>query len=370
MLSEAEIRRYSRQIKLDSLGINGQERLKQSKVLVVGAGGLGTPVIQYLSAAGIGTLGIIDYDQVSESNLHRQVLFALADVGKPKTEIISKKIKEINPFVNIYLYQEKLGTDNALEIIADFDLIIDGTDNFATRYIINDACLILDKPFIYGAIHKSEGQVTVFNLKTESGENGPTYRCLFPEPPEQSAVPNCAEVGVLGILPGIIGSFQANEAIKIITRSGNILNGELLIMDVADMVFRKLKFKRKSDYKNIQKLVDYGMTCENPEIKSISVEELQRLMLKEEIQIIDVREVQEVEICKIEPALHIPLGSIPDHLNNISKDKKVVVYCHYGMRSASAIKYIAKETGLKNLYNLEGGINEWAREIDPEMEIY
>ncbi|CAN5301025.1 molybdopterin-synthase adenylyltransferase MoeB [soil metagenome] len=370
MLSEEEIKRYSRQIKLSSFGIKGQERLKQAKVFVVGAGGLGTPVIQYLSAAGVGTLGIIDFDQISESNLHRQVLYSIDEVGKNKTEVIQTKIRQINPFVEVITYQSKLNAENALDIIADYDLVIDGTDNFATRYIINDACLILDKPFIYGAIHKSEGQVTVFNLKSESGENGPTYRCLFPEPPEQSAVPNCAEVGVLGILPGIVGSFQANEAIKIITQSGEILNGQLLIMDVANMTFRKMKFKRQSDYKHIQKLADHDLQCESPGIKSITVEDLQKLILNEKIQLIDVREQHELEICKIESAIHIPLGNVLNHLDEIAKDKKVVVYCHYGMRSASAINLITKETGQENLYNLEGGINEWAREIDPDMEVY
>lgn len=370
MLSEQEIKRYSRQIKLDSLGIDGQERLKQAKVLVVGAGGLGTPVIQYLSAAGIGKLGIIDYDKVSESNLHRQVLYTKEEVGQPKTEVIIKKIKAINPFVEVQAYQKKLNAENALEILSGYDLIIDGTDNFSTRYIINDACIILDKPFIYGAIHKTEGQVTVFNYKTDTGEKGPTYRCLFPDPPEQSAVPNCAEVGVLGILPGIIGSFQANEAIKIITQSGEVLNGQLLIMDVANMTFRKFKFKRKSDYAHIKKLVDYDLECEAPGTKTITVEDLSELMKKEEIQLIDVREAHELEICKIEPAIHIPLSHVLNRINEIAKDKKVVVYCHFGMRSASAIQQITRETGLKNLYNLEGGIDEWAREVDPEMDVY
>ncbi|MBL4654485.1 MAG: molybdopterin-synthase adenylyltransferase MoeB, partial [Bacteroidia bacterium] len=260
-LTKEEVSQYQRHIILPEIGKKGQEKLINAKVLVVGAGGLGCPILSYLAAAGIGTIGIIDADVVDATNLHRQVLYGKDDIGKPKVEIAKKKLSQLNPFIQINIYQERLDSSNALKIFQDYDLIADGTDNFPTRYLINDACVISDKPFVFGSIFKFEGQVSVFNFKNKSGKKGPTYRCLFPEPPSPGSVPNCAEIGVMGVLPGIIGSMQANEVIKIFIGIGDVLNGKLLVYDSLTAEVNTLNFDRVEENCDISELIDYEQFC-------------------------------------------------------------------------------------------------------------
>lgn len=370
MLSNEELKRYNRHIILPEFGKEAQEKLKNAKVLVIGAGGLGSPALLYLTAAGIGTIGIIDFDKVDESNLQRQVLFTTEDIGEYKAEAAAARLTKLNPHLKFIIQNLTLNKDNALSIFNDYDLIIDGSDNFPTRYLVNDACVILDRPLVFGSIFKFEGQVTVFNYIDNEGNRGPTYRCLFPEPPSPGEVPNCSEIGVLGVLPGMIGSIQANEAIKVITGIGEVLSGKLFMMDALTMKTSLLRFSPVEDNFKIKDLADYEEFCglvSNK--KSISVSELKAIIGKgEELVLIDVRERFEYEICNLGGEL-IPLNSIPANLHKIPKDKTTVVYCHHGMRSASAIKYLEQQ-GFKNLLNLEGGIDAWAREIDEEMERY
>jgi sulfur-carrier protein adenylyltransferase/sulfurtransferase len=358
MFSKSELKQYSRQIILPELGLAGQEKLKQAKVLVIGAGGLGCPVLQYLAAAGVGKLGIVDHDVVDESNLHRQILFNSNDIGKSKALVASEKISSQNFFVTAEPYILKLAQDNAKEIFSGYDIVIDCSDNFETRYLINDTCVILDIPFISGSVFKFEGQLSVFNYK-----NGPDYRSVFPEAPEDTM--NCAEIGVLGVLPGIIGTLQANEAIKIITGIGEILSGKLLIFDSLTMDFILVQIKKsviKKDFENV---------AENSNgIKEITSVQLQeKLQSRNPPQIIDVREDYEFAICSLDSD-HIPLNEIPGNTDRISKDKDVVFLCHHGMRSWSAIKYLQENFEFKNLYNLKGGIHAWAEEVDRSMNKY
>jgi sulfur-carrier protein adenylyltransferase/sulfurtransferase len=340
---------------------------------VVGAGGLGCPVLQYLTAAGVGTIGIVDDDRVDASNLQRQVLYATDEVGQYKADVAARKLRAQNPFIRLKPYLTRLTKDNALEIMRDYDLVVDGTDNFATRYLINDACVLLNKPLVYGAIYKFEGQVSVFNYTAPDGTAGPTYRCLFPDPPAAGSVPNCAEIGVLGILPGIIGTYQANEVIKVITGIGKTLSGELLMIDLLTMTTRKMKVRRTFDTSQLTELGDYEEVCAVPEadLKELTPEELAgKLSRGEDIQLIDVREPYEFDICRIENAQLIPMNSIQRNLHKISRDKPVVFICHHGMRSAQVLEYVKRQTGLTKLYNLTGGIHAWAEEVDPEMEMY
>lgn len=373
-MTKEELNRYSRHIILPEFGLEAQEKLKKARVLVIGAGGLGCPILQYLTAAGVGLLGIVDDDAVSESNLQRQILYATEDIGRLKVEIAQKKLQAQNPFVEVKTYATRLTTANALAILKDYDLVVDGTDNFATRYLINDACILLDKPLVYGAIYKFEGQVSVFNWKDASGNYGPTYRCLFPEQPLKDSIPNCAEIGVLGVLPGIIGTFQANEVIKLITGIGNPLSGELLMMDLLTMTTRKIKVRKSFDTSSITALGNYEEMCQIDEeqgIKTLSPEELKsKLDEGEDIQLVDVREPYEFEICQIQSSLLIPMNTIPKNIHKIATDKPVVVICHHGMRSAQVIEYLEREAQLRNLYNLSGGIHAWAEEVAPEMPIY
>lgn len=368
-LSKSELSRYNRHIILSEVGVEGQLKLKSARVLIVGAGGLGCPIAQYLVAAGVGTVGIIDDDAVSASNLQRQILFDTRDVGKSKVKVAAEKLGFQNPEVSIIPIEERLTTINAFDVVDDYDILVDGTDNFPTRYLLNDVAVIKDKVLVYGSIFKFDGQVSVFNYL-----GGPTYRCLFPEPPDAGSIPNCAQVGVVGVLPGVVGALQANEVIKIILGVGDVLSGKLLCLDLLSLSQQILLFEKVSQ--PIESLSDYEAFCglydvDEMSSKSWSVSELkERLDIGEEIQLIDVREIFEFEIAKLQNADLIPLNSIPNHVSTIRRDIPVVVYCHHGMRSASAINYLKTEYGFNNLINLEGGIDAWSIDIDQTVSRY
>lgn len=353
-LSSDEYKRYSRHLLLSEIGREGQEKLKAAKVLVIGAGGLGCPALLYLTAAGVGTIGIIDHDTVDFSNLQRQVLYKESDIGQPKVTCAKAHLSAQNPFINISTFETQLTSRNALEIIADFDFVIDGSDNFATRYLVNDACVMLDKPFIYGAIHRFSGQIAVFNY-----QNGPTYRCLFPEPPLPGEVPSCSEAGVLGVLPGIIGSFQATEAIKMITEIGEVASGKLVLIDTLTLEFNKLNIKKVEKNNQIDKLIDYEAFCGavNPEndIQEMSPAEFRKLMEEEKrFQLIDVRESLEYNNYNIGGKL-IPLKELESRLSEISREQMVVVHCQSGGRSKKAVEILRKH-GFEDVFNLTGGL--------------
>ncbi|MFN3403424.1 MAG: molybdopterin-synthase adenylyltransferase MoeB [Cytophagaceae bacterium] len=373
MLTPEEHKRYNRHIILKELGMEGQEKLKNAKVLVVGAGGLGCPVLQYISAAGVGTIGIIDGDNVDESNLHRQVLYAVEDIGKAKASVAATKLKQQNPYTNFITYKESLTTDNALDVVGKYDIVVDGTDNFSTRYLCNDACVILNKPLVSGAIFKFEGQISVFNLTDKEGNKGPTYRCLFPEPPLPGEVPTCSEAGVIGVLPGLIGTMQANEVIKIITGIGQPLSGRLLLFDALTMNQSIVTFAANPENFNLNCLGTYNFSCDTEDLSEkneISVEELKQWMDSgKNFSLLDVREEYEREICNLGGIL-IPMNYIRDHIEKIPTEKPVVVYCHHGMRSAMIVKFLKQEFQYKNLINLEGGIHAWAKKIDSKMPVY
>ena len=366
MLSKQEIERYSRHLLLNEIGAEGQEKLKQAKVLVIGAGGLGCPVLQYLAAAGTGTIGIIDDDKVEMSNLQRQILFTEQELGLNKAQAAKKKLETQNPHIKIIAHPLHISSVNALDIIKNYEVIIDGSDNFPTRYLINDACVILNKPLVFGSIFKFEGQISVFNYK-----QGPTYRCLFPKPPKEGEVPNCSEVGVLGVLPGIIGSLMASEALKIILEIGTVLSGKLFVFDALAMNNSVISFDRIEANTRIVKLIDYERFC-SPSIerettsllnKEISAAELKRLMdEKSDFQLIDVREKSEFIISNIKGE-NIPLGSIENNIDKIAHDRKVVMHCKAGTRSRKAIEMLEKKYGYTNLYNLTGGIDAWMKTI-------
>ncbi len=371
--SKAELERYSRHLIIPEFNIEGQRRLKNAKVLVVGTGGLGSPLLLYLTAAGVGTIGILDFDVVDDSNLQRQVLFSVDDVGKPKVEAAKKRLERLNSHVNFQVYNTMLTSKNALEIIKEYDLVADGTDNFPTRYLVNDACVILGKPNVYGSIFRFEGQVSVFNYKS-----GPHYRDLFPTPPPPGLVPSCAEGGVIGVLPGIIGSLQANEVLKILSGIGETLSGRLFLFDALTFETRTLKIHKNPETPEIKELIDYDQFCglnlngkaNKEDVKEITVEELKALRdSKEDVQLIDVREAYEYDICNLEGEL-IPLGRILDSFEKIASNKKVIVYCRSGARSATAITQLERKYGFDNLYNLKGGVLAWADRIDTSMAKY
>jgi molybdopterin/thiamine biosynthesis adenylyltransferase/rhodanese-related sulfurtransferase len=384
MLSNEELRRYSRHLVLQEFGMDRQLLLKQSKVLVVGAGGLGSPALLYLAAAGVGTLGIVDHDSVDVSNLQRQVLFSVEDIGKNKATQAAARLGKLNPLVAITSYPVKITAANAIDIAGKYDVVLDGTDNFPTRYLLNDACILLNKPLVYGSILRLEGQVSVFNLELTKGIFSSNYRDLFPVPPDPASVPNCEQAGVLGVLPGIIGSMQANEVIKIITGHGEPLADKLLLFDSGSSTQTMIRIKNQNSRKDIKHLIDYDEFCgindgknkslkTNPDsnqMKEVTVQELKKLIdSKADFQLIDVREPHEFDICDLGGEL-IPQGDIPSSVDKISKDKQVVIHCRSGARSGNMVQWLEKNHGFTNLYNLKGGILAWAKEIDPSMPQY
>ena len=378
-LSKEEVRRYSRHLIMPEVGLEGQLKLKRARVLMIGTGGLGAPLGLYLAAAGVGHLGLVDFDVVDSSNLQRQVTFTTADVGKPKSEAAKARLLALNPMIEIEAYETRLTSDNALELFRDYDIIVDGTDNFPTRFLVNDACLLLGKPNVYGSIFRFEGQATVFGYP-----GGPCYRCLYPEPPPPGLVPSCAEGGVLGVLPGIVGTIQAMETIKLILGSGVPLVGRLLLFDALSMRFRELKLRKNpacplcGEHRTITKLIDYEEFCgirgeEAPPmtdgIPEITPKELKaRLDRGDDIFILDVREPHEFQICNLQGKL-IPLGELPRRVSELDSSHEMVVHCRSGKRSADAIQFLQK-AGFKKLLNLKGGVLAWADQVDPSMPKY
>ncbi|MCY7353435.1 MAG: molybdopterin-synthase adenylyltransferase MoeB [Cytophagaceae bacterium] len=373
MLSLSEQTRYQKHLLLPQFGAEGQEKLKAARVLVVGAGGLGCPVLLYLTAAGVGKLGVIDPDTVDLSNLQRQVLYRTDEVGQPKVLMAVTHLKKLNDQVEYAFYHQALRRENATQLIQDYDVVVDCTDNFTVRYLINDVCVSLGKPFVYGAIHQFEGQVSVFNFRNQDGKLGPTYRCLFPQQPSDLTVPNCAEVGVIGVLPGLIGMYQASEVVKMLTGVGKVLTGELLLVDVLENTQQKVRVKRRPD---AEKLIfpEPGAELVNqdePSLRSITVADLhQKLEAGEDIFVLDVRNLNEYDICHLPQAVLIPMNTIPNNVKRIPQDRPVVVHCHHGTRSANVIQYLQQNHGFRNLYNLEGGIDAWARQVDETMAAY
>ncbi|AEV96499.1 molybdenum cofactor biosynthesis protein MoeB [Niastella koreensis] len=378
--TKEELARYNRHIIIPEFGLAAQQKLKAAKVLVVGSGGLGSPVLLYLAAAGIGTIGIVDFDVVDDSNLQRQVLFGVNEIGKPKVEAAKARLQALNPHLEFVLYNTQLTSQNALDIIKDYDVVADGTDNFPTRYLVNDACVLLGKPNIYASIFQFEGQVSVFNYTNANGELGPNYRDLYPTPPPPGLVPSCAEGGVLGVLPGIIGSLQALEVIKVITGVGEPLAGRFYIFDALNFESRTFNISRRDDNplngKNptITQLIDYEQFCgvkavEKP-VKEITAAELYELQVKgEPFQLVDVREPYEYDIVNIGAEL-IPLATVAEQAGKFNKDIPVIVHCKMGGRSAKAIRELEEKFGFTNLYNLKGGILAYIEEVKPELTRY
>ena len=381
-LSPQEIARYSRHLIMPEVGMDGQKKLKAGGVLLIGAGGLGSPLGLYLAAAGMGRIGLVDFDVVDFSNLQRQVLHGTADVGRPKLQSARDKLQAINSEVKLELYETRLTSANALDIFRPYDIIIDGTDNFPTRYLVNDACVLLKKPNVYGSIFRFDGQASVF-----SPPQGPCYRCLYPEPPPPGEVPSCAEGGVLGILPGLVGCIQATEAVKLILGTGAPLIGRLLLYDALQMSFQEFKIRRNprcpmcGDQPTIKALVDYDHFCgirgqESPAAApadsagEITVEDLhRRLQQGDKVVILDVRNPEEYQICKIAGSTLLPLPALPQRFGELDKSREMVVHCKSGMRSAKAIQFL-KQQGFTQLKNLKGGILAWADKIDPAMPKY
>ncbi|MGA2360642.1 MAG: ThiF family adenylyltransferase [Terriglobales bacterium] len=403
VLSNDEILRYSRHLIMPEVGMDGQQKLKAAKVLCIGAGGLGSPLALYLGAAGVGTLGLVDFDVVDYTNLQRQIIHSTNDVGRKKLDSAADKLKALNPFIhttndvgrkkldsaadklkalnpflNLRMFDTKLTSANALELFRQFDIVADGTDNFPTRYLVNDACVLTGKPNVYGSIFRFEGQASVF-----ATEDGPCYRCLYPEPPPPGLVPSCAEGGVLGILPGLIGVIQATETIKLILGQGDSLAGRLLLVDALGMKFRELKLRKNPDcpacgtHRTITELIDYDQFCgirgqEEPagnDVPAISVEELKKkLDAKADVFILDVREPHEYQICNLKGYL-IPLGDLPKRVNELDSSREIVAHCKMGGRSAKAVNFL-RRAGFTKVSNLTGGILAWADRIDPKMPKY
>jgi molybdopterin/thiamine biosynthesis adenylyltransferase/rhodanese-related sulfurtransferase len=381
-LSNEEIRRYSRHIIMPEMGMEGQKKLKAAKILLVGTGGLGSPLGLYLGAAGVGRLGLVDFDVVDYSNLQRQIIHSSKDVGRPKLQSAKDKIQGINPYAQVDTYETALKAGNAMDIIKEYDLVIDGTDNFQTRYLVNDACALLGKPNVYGSVFRFEGQASVFYAK-----QGPCYRCLYPEPPPPGLVPSCAEGGVMGVLPGLIGVIQATEAVKLILGQGRSLIGRLLLYDALEMKFRELKLRKNpqcplcGENPTIKALIDYDQFCgitpqltvaapDSDRSDEITPEELKaRLDRGEKVKIIDVREPHEYEICRLPNTTLIPLGQVVSRLNELNPDEEIVVYCKMEGRSAKAVDLMRK-AGFKKVKNLKGGIDLWAQNVDPNVPRY
>lgn len=372
MLSLSEQTRYQKHLLLPHFGFEGQEKLKAAKVLVVGAGGLGCPVLLYLTAAGVGKLGVIDPDTVDLSNLQRQVLYRTDEVDQPKALLAVTHLKKLNDQIEYAFYHQALRRENATQLIREYDVVVDCTDNFTVRYLINDVCVSLGKPFVYGAIHQFEGQVSVFNFRDQDGTPGPTYRCLFPEQPADLSVPNCAEVGVIGVLPGLIGLYQASEVVKMLTGVGKVLTGELLVVDVLENTQHKVRVKRRPDAEKLIFPEDTETTTgDESGMKTMTVANLHRkIKAGENIFVLDVRNLNEYDTCHLPQAVLIPMNTIPNNVKRIPQDRPVVVHCHHGTRSANAIQYLQQNHGFRNLYNLEGGINAWARQVDETMAVY
>src|SRR5260221_1431828 len=376
-----ELARYNRHIIIPGFGMEAQQRLKAAKVLVIGSGGLGSPVLLYLAAAGVGTIGIVDFDVVDDSNLQRQVVFGVDEIGKLKVEAAKSRLEALNPYIRIQLHNTHINSQNALDIIRDYDVVADGTDNFPTRYLVNDASVLLGKPNVYASIFQFEGQVSVFNYRDSQGKSGPNYRDLYPTPPPPGLVPSCAEGGVLGVLPGIIGSLQALEVIKVITGIGETLSGRFYIFDALNFENRTFTIKPREDNpingKNptITALIDYEQFCgmravEEKAMKEITVKELYDWQVKgDPFQLIDVREPHEYDIVNIGAEL-IPLATVADNSDRIDRDKKVIVHCKAGGRSAKAIRELEEKFGFTNLYNLKGGILAYIDEVQPELTRY
>ena len=383
--------RYSRHLILPEIGEEGQKKLLDAKILIIGAGGLGSPLGLYLAAAGVGTLGLVDFDVVDLSNLQRQILHTNDEIGKPKIDSAEKRIKGMNPDTRVIKHEARISSENAMEFIRDYDIVIDGTDNFPTRYLVNDACILLNKPNIYGSIFRFEGQATVFPARGGSAfggklPDGPCYRCLYPEPPPPGMVPSCAEGGVLGILPGVIGVIQATEAVKLIIGKGKPLIGRLLLYNALDMTFRTLKLQRDKncpvcgDHPTITKLIDYEAFCgltrggvpPTETIPEITVYELKAKMdRKDPFLLLDVREPYEYEIAKIPGSQLIPVGQLEQRLGELEayKDKEILAHCKSGGRSARAVELL-RRSGFKKVFNVAGGINEWSNKIDPSIPKY
>jgi len=384
-LSSEEIRRYARHLILPEVGPDGQKRLKASRVLAVGAGGLGSPLTLYLAAAGVGTIGLVDFDVVDESNLQRQVLYGTSDIGRSKLAAASERLRGVNPHVTVVPFAERLTSANALEILGGFDVVADGTDNFPTRYLVNDTCVLLGKPNVYASVFRFEGQASVF-----WAEKGPCYRCLYAEPPPPGLVPSCAEGGVLGILPGLLGTMQATETLKLLLGVGDPLIGRLVLVDALSMRFREMKIRKDpacvvcGPRPTVTKLIDYESFCGTtvdgaPVISSsvmfghvpeITVEELKSMRERgEAFVLVDVREAREWAIADLVDSVKIPLGSLPQSLDKLSKEADIVVYCRSGARSGNAVQFLL-QNGYEKAKNLTGGINKWAERIDPSLPRY
>jgi sulfur-carrier protein adenylyltransferase/sulfurtransferase len=376
-LSNAEIRRYSRHLIMPEVGMEGQLKLKQASVLLIGTGGLGAPAALYLAAAGVGRIGLVDMDIVDESNLQRQIIHSTETIGISKLESAKGRILALNPAIQVETHNVFLSSDNALEIMRPYDIVVDGTDNFATRYLVNDACVLLGKPNVYGSIFRFEGQSSVF-----ATQGGPCYRCLYPEPPPPGLVPSCAEGGVLGVLPGIIGTIQATEAIKLIMGAGEPLVGRLLLYDALGMRFRQLKLRKNPDCPvcganpTITRLIDYEAFCGvSSDVVLMPEERVAPRALAAELQagrqpvLVDVREPHEWQICSLENARQIPLAALVGHIHELDRGADIVIYCRSGSRSAKATQTL-KDAGFHHVRNLDGGILRWAREVDPELPTY
>ena len=375
MMTKDEQQRYSRHMIMPEVGPEGQKRLNQARVLCIGAGGLGSPAALYLAAAGIGKLGLVDFDEVDLSNLQRQILHGTKDIGRKKLESARDRLSDVNPSIEIETHECRLTSANAMEIVSQYDVVVDGSDNFPTRYLSNDVCVFAKKPNVYGSVFRFDGQTTVFAPHL----GGPCYRCLFPEPPSPGSVPNCAQAGVLGVLPGIIGTIQASEAIKLILGVGEPLVGRLLYFDALKMKFREFNLKRDpqcpvcGDSPTITKPIDYEQFCgieTTSAIPTVSVKELkEKFDTREDFQLLDVREPVEYEMANIEGAKLIPLGELSERMNELDHERLTIVHCHSGQRSAQAVRML-REAGFRNVFNLEGGIARWSDEIDSGVAQY
>lgn len=379
-LSKEEIERYSRHLIMPEVALAGQMKLKKASILCIGTGGLGSPLTLYLAAAGIGRIGLVDFDVVDHTNLQRQILHGTSDVGRPKLDSAVDKLREINPYVQLDTYNTMFTADNALEIMEPYDIVVDGTDNFPTRYLVNDACVLLGKPNVYGSIFRFEGQASVF-----WADKGPCYRCLYPEPPPPGMVPSCAEGGVLGILPGLIGVIQATEAVKLILGKGETLVGRLLLYNAMNMSFRELKLRKDpqcplcGDNPTVTELIDYDHFCgintgqESPLLgaqDNLSAQEVKaRLDSKDDVLLLDVREPHEYDICKLPNSKLIPLGQVEKRIGEIDRDADIIVYCRSGVRSAQAAKFLL-DAGYRKVKNMEGGMLAWSDRVDPSVPKY